>query len=424
MRSANRNNGNNVGNVNTSGNCGNNNANNGNFAAPDSAGYRTWDIHPVNEIRDIGTGSLRPVGAIPEQRWGGRASVLLDRGASGHPDIEDVIGFDALWDSMLRCRRGVMWKGSVQSFLLNAPENIARLCDELHDGTYQPRRTRTFTVTSPKRRDIVCICFRDRVVQRSFNDNAIFPCMAGSWIYDNAACQPNKGTDFARNRLLCHYERQIKHDADFCVLRVDVRGYYAHLLTSVIESRFRAKCPEWAADFAMDTIWRQYGHGQGVYPGSQLVQIAGIDYLDPIDHAIKERMGVKGYVRYMDDLVLLGEHGHLIRCRDEIADRLAPIGLEPHPNKTRIFRSCDRVRFLGFDYRVTHDGRVVRTIDPASVKRMRRRVRRLHRLESDGLRRQGTTRMAYDGWRAHAAKGDSPRLLERCDEWFAGLEKA
>ena len=191
MRSCNRNNGNNVGNVNTSGNCGNNNANNGNFAAPDSAETRTWSIHAVSEIREVGTGSLRPVGERPEQGRGRRASALWGDGAAAVPTIdpEDVIGFDALWESMMRCRRGVMWKASVQSFVLNGPENIARLCDELHDGSYRARPTTSFTVTSPKRREIMAIPFRDRVVQRSYNDNAIYPCMSRCWIYDNAACQ-------------------------------------------------------------------------------------------------------------------------------------------------------------------------------------------------------------------------------------------
>lgn len=43
------------------------------------------------------------------------------------------------------------------------------------------------------------------------------------------------------------------------------------------------------------------------------------------------------------------------------------------------------------------------------------------KLEARGLRAEGTARMAYEGWRAHAAKGDNPRLLEKSDEWFSRL---
>lgn len=427
MRSANRNNGNNVAVVNASGNCGNNNAYNGNFAAPDSAETRTWSIHEVSEIRELGTGSLRPVGESPEQSRGRRAFDLRVDGASAVPNIdpEDVIGFDALWESMMRCRRGVMWKSSVQSFVLNGPESIARLCDELHDGTYRPRKTTSFTITSPKRREIVAIPFRDRVVQRSYNDNAIYPCMSRGWIYDNAACQTGKGTDFARRRMRCHLERHArKHGTEGGILIVDVRGYYAHMRMDVIESRFRRRCPPWVADFAMRTMRGQYGE-VGVSPGSQLAQIAGVDYLDPIDHAVKERMGIRGYVRYMDDLVLVHEdEGHLRECLSDISGRLHAIGLEPHPTKTRIVVAGERFSFLGFDWRLAPDGHAVMTLRKESAKRMRRRVRRLCALEARGLRAEGTARMAYEGWRAHAAKGDNPRLLENSNKWFDRLERS
>ena len=128
-------------------------------------------------IRVNCAGSLGPVGETPEQSRDGRAPDPWVSGASARPtyDIEDVIGYEALWESMERCRRGVAWKGSVASFCLNAPANIARLCDELHDGTYEPRPPRRMTVTSPKRREIVCISFRDRIVQRSYNDVVIYP---------------------------------------------------------------------------------------------------------------------------------------------------------------------------------------------------------------------------------------------------------
>ena len=34
-------------------------------------------------------------------------------------NIEQVIGFDALYESMLKCRKGVMWKDSTAGYVLN-----------------------------------------------------------------------------------------------------------------------------------------------------------------------------------------------------------------------------------------------------------------------------------------------------------------
>ena len=99
----------------------------------------------------------------------------------------DVIGFDALYESMRRCSHGVRWKESMLHYILHGVEQTMKLEEQLNNGTYKQRKPQKFTITSPKRREIVSIGFRDRVYQRSLNDNAIYPAMTKSLIYDNCA---------------------------------------------------------------------------------------------------------------------------------------------------------------------------------------------------------------------------------------------
>ena len=378
----------------------------------------------MQQIREHnGTRSPSPAGTTREQ-GGGDGRVPRDGrpiSAPGYSE-EDVIGFDALWESMTKCRRGVMWKGSVASFVLNGAESVSKLADELADGTYEPRKTSTFQVTSPKVRTITSTPFRDRVYQRSLNDNVLYPVVARSLVYDNAACQTGKGTDFARNRLKCHMQRHYRrHGTAGWVLHVDVMGYYANLPHAVGESVFDA-APEWARRRAVAVMRGQYAGDVGYNPGSQMVQIVGIAALSGVDHHVKEVLRVKGYVRYMDDLVLIHEsREYLEECLCSIEVELAKLGLAVHPAKTRFTRATDKTQFLGFDFRLADSGKVVMTLRPESVKRMRRRISRLMALEARGLRPPGTAREAYGGWRAHAAKGDSRLLLERCDRWFERL---
>ena len=75
---------------------------------------------------------------------------------------------------------------------MNGIERTMKLSDELHSGTYKARKPVRFTITSPKPRDIASITFRDRVYQRSLNDNAVYLTMSKSFIYDNFACQKGK----------------------------------------------------------------------------------------------------------------------------------------------------------------------------------------------------------------------------------------
>lgn len=324
----------------------------------------------------------------------------------------------------MKCRRGVMWKSSAASFVLNGAEQVERLCEELHDGSYRPRPVSRFTVTSPKRREIVGIAFRDRVYQRSLNDNAVYPCMSRSWIRDNFACQEGKGTDDGRMRFKCFHERYYReHGPVGWELAVDVRGYYPNMRHDVAEACFARHLPPWALDMALGVLRSQYPGEVGYNPGSQIVQIAGVSVLSGVDHYAKEGLRARHYCRYMDDIrIIHHDREFLESCRGLIGDEVAALGFELHPSKTTIRPLSERRPFLGFDFRLTASGKVVMTLRPESVKRMRRRVSRLMALEARGLRPPGTAASSYEGWRAHAEKGDSRLLVERCDRWFERLE--
>lgn len=376
------------------------------------------------ERDENGTRSLHPAGTTREQRGGdGRAPRGGRPTSAPGITIEDVIGYDALWDSMMRCRRGVMWKTSVSSFYLNAAEQVARLCEELHDGTYRPRPLVHFTVTSPKRREIVGISFRDRVYQRSLVDNCVYPLMSRSWIRDNYACQTGKGTDDGRARMRCFLERHYReHGTLGWIWSGDVRGYYPNMRHDVAEATFAELLPGWAQDMVEGILRGQYPGEVGYNPGSQIVQIAGVSVLSRLDHTCKERLGCRLYGRYMDDIkIVSADRDYLEACQGVIGDELAAIGFQLHPKKTVIRPVTERNPFLGFDFRLTDTGKALMTLRPESVKRMRRRTSRLMALEARGLRPPGTAAEAYAGWRAHAAKGDSRLLLERCDRWAEGI---
>lgn len=357
------------------------------------------------------------------ERERGDGSVLRDGLPASAPSIEDVIGFDALWDSMEKCKKGVIWKGSVASFYMNGAEQVYRLSKELHDGTYEPRDPVKFRVTSPKEREILGIPFRDRIYQRSLNDNVLYPIMSKSWIYDNAACQTGKGTDFARNRFKCFLERHFrKHDIGGGVLSVDVKGYYPNMRHEVAENCLARRLPSWAAEMACRILSTQYEGEIGYNPGSQMVQIAGVSVLSDLDHVVKERLRVKHYARYMDDMRLVHEDlDYLVYCLYVIEQELSYLGFEVNPKKTGISLLTDNIPYLGFEYRLLPTGKVVMKPNQEIIDRMRHKIPRLIRLEKLGFRPEGTTDMAYSSWRTHILKGDSVKLASYYDYWYADL---
>lgn len=337
-------------------------------------------------------------------------------------DTELITGFDALWLSMMKCKRGVMWKDSVANFVLNGVKEATKLSDDLNDGTYVERPHKYFTVTSPKRREIMSISFRDRVYQRSLNDVAIYPVMVKSFIYDNAACQKGKGTDFARNRFKTHLQRYYrKHGRNGYILKLDVKGYYPNMRHDAVKKKFAKHLDENVCQMA-SRILDGFPGETGFNPGSQIIQIAGISLLDGLDHYIKERLRMKHYIRYMDDMLMIGETvEQLEACRAEIEAKLNEIGFELHPDKSRIIPLTKEVMFLGFLYHLTDTGKIIMTVDPKRVKAERKKLFRLVRLAKEGKITRDKVDQCYQSWRSHASKGNSWHLLQRMDGYYKNL---
>lgn len=338
--------------------------------------------------------------------------------------MEDIIGFEALYKSAMKCKNGVMWKASVAHYILNIIRETVKLEDQLKDGSYKSKPLRPFTVQSNgKMRTVMGVAFRDRVYQRSLNDNAIYPQITKSFIYDNGACQKDKGTNFSRGRLICFLQRFYrKHGTKGYVLQCDIKGYYPNMRHDVVEKSFSEHLDPEIFKMAKQVLDEQYPGEVGFLPGSQMIQIAGISVLDGMDHYIKERLRIKYYVRYMDDFILLHEsEEYLEKCWKEIAAYLDTIGFELHPTKTRIYPITEGIKFLGFVYRLTITGKVVRTVIPKNVKLYRKKLRRLVNLAKKGYLTRNKVDECYRSWRAHAAKGDSYNLLKRMDAYYSGL---
>lgn len=340
-------------------------------------------------------------------------------------EFYEVADFEHLYESMFKCTRGVVWKDSVANFLLNGIECTLKLESELYRGKYRQRKPKKFTITSPKKRDIVSVSFRDRVFQRSLNDNSIYPKMSKSFIYDNSACQKKKGTDFARNRLKCFLQKYYrKYGPNGYILISDIKGYYPNMSHKYVKRCFRRKLDTWSYQQAKTVLDCQYDGEVGYNPGSQMIQIAGLALLDELDHCIKEKLKVKYYLRYMDDLILIHKDEQFLK------DRLWYIALMAlrkncrlHEKKTRIIKISDGVSFLGFTFKLTDTGRVLMFINPENVKRERKKLSKMVALCKAGEISKSKVDECFTSWLAHAKQGDSRRLIVNMRQYYKSLWK-
>jgi hypothetical protein len=88
----------------------------------------------------------------------------------------------------------------------------------------------------------------------------------------------------------------------------------------------------------------------GLPIGSTTSQYFANFYLNPLDHFVKHELRVKGYIRYMDDLLLFGpDRAILGEWRDAIAAFLkSELRLALHPDKEHSGLTRQGIEYLGY----------------------------------------------------------------------------
>lgn len=335
-------------------------------------------------------------------------------------DLKDAVGFDRLYESHEKAQQGVTWKDTVARFSLRGAEEVSKLSNQLEVGTYQPRPPVSFTIVKPKKRDILAVSYRDRVYQRSLNDNILYPVMTKSFVKENGACQSGKGTTYCMNLFRSELRRfYINHGLDGYILQIDVRHYYPSMRHDLVKAMFRKKLDDDTYAAVTEILDGQYGGDVGYNPGSQMVQIAGISFLDGVDHFIKEKLRIKDYIRVMDDMVLIHEsRDYLEYCLREITWELSELGLEPHEKKTHIVPTSEGIEFLGFKWILTETGKVLLFPKKQAVKNTKQTVRKLIRMHKAGKRTKECVDGSMRPRMAFFALGNTQQLRNSLWRWY------
>jgi len=342
---------------------------------------------------------------------------------------EKICNFRPLYKAMHRCKRNVMWKDSVAGFIKNGLVNTYNLRKQLLDSTYKIDKYSVFAIYEPKKREIVSTRMKDRVFQRSLCDNYLYKAITKSFIYDNCACQLNKGTNFARNRLSCHMQRYFrKHGLNGYVLKCDISDYFGstphNVAKNAVSERVKNDWVNCHVAKIIDSFNQSENPEIGMGLGSQITQLVQLAVLDRMDHMIKERLGIKQYIRYMDDFILIHQDKeHLEYCLDEINKYLASLDLKLSTKKTQIFPLKQGIKFLGFIFHLTETGKVIRKLRKENVTHEKRKLRRMKKLVDEGVLTKEHVDECYASWKAHAKQGNTYNLILSMNKFYKNLWK-
>ena len=322
-----------------------------------------------------------------------------------------------------KCKKGVAWKSSTQMYYIKRLTWAANTLLKIDSGIYSLKRQSEFTIHERgKERRIKASHISDRVVQKAFNEYVLKPALYPRLIYDNAASQPGKGTDFCLNRVKKHLWRYYKKHANRGhVLLIDFSNYFASIDKEILLKLLRPYLKPEELGF-MQVLLKNETEGLGL--GSEINQTCAIFYASFLDHYIKEDLHIKYYCRYMDDLILIHpDKIFLERCLNKIALYCESIGVKVNPKKCKLVNlKSDCFIYLKKKIRLTDSGKIVMRPLGKNIKARKRRLKRQRDLLSKGIITMDSVVQSYISWRGYITKYDIKRekLLE-VDLLFASL---
>ena len=184
---------------------------------------------------------------------------------------------------------------------------------------------------------------------------------------------PGRGAHYGK-KYIEKFIRENPKDVKYC-FKLDVHHFFQSISHSKLKELFRKKIHDpnmiWLLDLIVDGYvdhTSDSGEKYGIPIGYYTSQWFANWFLQGLDHYIKEDLGIKCYVRYMDDMVLFcSNKRELHKVKDQVADYLRSLDLDIKSN-WQIFRfdyhdrkGARKGRFLDFmGFRFYRDRTILR----------------------------------------------------------------
>ena len=332
-----------------------------------------------------------------------------------------ITAFPTLLAAYRKASKGKRYRPDVLAFGANIEAELFQLQHECRSFTYEPGAYRQFMVREPKTRLVSASPFRDRVVHHALIA-VIAPPLERHFIPTSYANRKGYGT----HRALRRFHRACREHA--WVLQADIRLYFPSIdhrfLLAQLERLIACPSTLWllrsilangasggpAIDvFPGDTLLTPLERPRGLPIGNLTSQFLANLHLNAIDHHLLALPGIRGCLRYVDDLALFADGPEpLLQALMVLREDLAGLRLRLHPNKTQLRRTATGVSFVGFHL---IGGRI--RLRNHSLLRIRRGLRRCARgLLSRSLHIEAA-RASATSWNAHLTHGHTLQLRRR-----------
>jgi len=134
------------------------------------------------------------------------------------------------------------------------------------------------------------------------------PIIMKSSYYWSCANIPKRGLDHASKIVSRATIKDTRH-CKYCV-KCDIRKFYPSVSHDVMKKRFREKIKD---EKALAIIFTVIDSTKGISIGNYTSPWFAELLLQPFDHFVKEKLGIRYYIRYADDIVLIDNNKRKMR---------------------------------------------------------------------------------------------------------------
>lgn len=244
---------------------------------------------------------------------------LINQRMKRHNNLyNQIISIDNLILADKKARKGKKNQYGVKKHLDNEEENIIKLNNSLINKEFTTSEYNVFKIFEGKEREIFQLpYYPDRIVHHGIL-NILEPIFVSMFTADTYSCIKGRGVHSASNKL----RKVLKQDLSntkYC-LKIDIQKFYPSIDNSILKELLKRKFKDenllWLLNDIIDST-------KGVAIGNYTSQFFANFYLTYFDHWVKEKLKVKYYFRYCDDIVILsGNKQELWQYFYEIKDYL------------------------------------------------------------------------------------------------------
>lgn len=274
---------------------------------------------------------------------------------------------------------------------------LSKLCDEVNNRTYRPGISRCFAVLNPKPREIWAAEYRDRVIHHIIVSH-VEPLYEPSFSKKSFACRRGMG----HHACIIDFQNQVRKISSggrltVWALKLDIGSFFVTIDRPILKKLMleKVKCPEirWLIDlnFSIDPrlrfkysgwrehlkkvprikSWLSYSENQGIPIGNLTSQFGANLYLSALDHFIERELKPRGFLRYMDDILVLDSSKEELFGIENNVDSWLQENRKQKLNreKTYLVPLTSGLEYLGFEVRQIFEPKNPLMVRPSRKKK-------------------------------------------------------